>query len=70
MKKVTLFIDDDYSEVITITAIATRGTVTNVNITAHEINDGDFINIPAHDKTEENKELITQKLIPKLLWKL
>ena len=56
MKKVTLFIDDNYSDVITITAIATRGTVTNVNITAHEINDGDIINIPAHDKTEVNKE--------------
>ena len=56
MKKVTLIIDDDYSDVITITAIATRGSVTNVNITAHKINDGDFINIPAHDKTEVNKE--------------
>ena len=56
MKKVTLFIDDDYSDVITITAIATRGIITNVNITAHEINDGDLINIPAHDKTEVNKE--------------
>ena len=56
MKKVTLIIDDDYSDVITITAVATRGTITNVNITAHEINDGDLINIPAHDKTEVNKE--------------
>ena len=56
MKKVTLIIDDDYSDVITITAVATRGNVTNVNISAHEINDGDFINIPAHDETEVNKE--------------
>ena len=56
MKKVTLIIDDDYSDVITITAVATRGSVTNVNITAHKINDGDFIKIPEHDKTEENKE--------------
>ena len=57
MKKVTLIIDDDYSDVITITAIATRGTVTNVNITAHKINDGDFIYIPETAKTmEENKE--------------
>ena len=56
MKKVTLIIDDDYSDVISITAIATSGNVTNVNISAHKINDGDFINIPAHDKTEENKE--------------
>ena len=56
MKKVTLIIDDDYSDIITITAVATRGNVTNVNITAHKINDGDLINIPAHDKTEVNKE--------------
>ena len=56
MKKVTLIIDDDYSDVITITAVATRGSVTNVNISAQKINDGDFINIPAHDKTEGNKE--------------
>lgn len=57
MKKVTLIIDDDYSDVISITAIATRGNVTNVNITAHKINDGDFINIPETTKTmEENKE--------------
>ena len=56
MKRVTLFIDDDYSDVITITAIATRGSVTNVNITARKINDGDFINIPTHDETEVNKE--------------
>ena len=56
MKKVTLLIDDDYSDIITITAIATRGNVTNVNTSAHEINDGDFINIPTHDKTEVNKE--------------
>ena len=55
MKKVTLIIDDDYSDVITITAVATRGSVTNVNITAHKINDGYFINIPAHDKTEVNE---------------
>ena len=57
MKKVTLIIDDDYSDVITITAVATRGTITNVNITAHEINDGDFIYIPETTKTMEvNKE--------------
>ena len=56
MKKVVLIIDDDYSDVISITAIATRGNVTNVNISAHKINDGDFINIPTHDETEVNKE--------------
>ena len=58
MKRITLIIDDDYSDVITITAVATRGSVTNVNITAHKINDGDFIKIPEHDKhdkTEVNK---------------
>ena len=52
MKKVMLYIDDNYSDVISITAIATRENVTNVNISAHKINDGDFINIPTHDKTE------------------
>ena len=52
MKRVTLIIDGNYSDVISITAIATRGNVTNVNISAHKINDGDFINIPTHDKTE------------------
>ena len=52
MKKVMLYIDDSYSDVISITSIATRGNVTNVNISTHEINDGDFINIPTHDKTE------------------
>ena len=57
MKKVTLLIDDDYSDIITITAVATRGNVTNVNISAHKINDGDFINIPETTKTMEvNKE--------------
>ena len=57
MKKVTLIIDDDYSDVITITAIATRGSVTNINIVAHEINDGDFIKIPETTKAMEvNKE--------------
>ena len=56
MKKVTLIIDDHYSDAITITAVATRGNVTNVNISAHKINDGDFIKIPEHDKTEVNKE--------------
>ena len=53
MKKVTLIIDDDYSDVITITAIATRGNVTNVNTSAHRINDGDFIYIPETTKTME-----------------
>ena len=52
MKRVILIIDDDYSDIISITAVATRGSVTNVNISAHKINDGEFINIPAHDKTE------------------
>ena len=56
MKRITLIIDDDYSDVIAITAVATRGNVTNVNISAHKINDGDFIKIPEHDKTEVNKE--------------
>ena len=49
MKKVTLIIDDDYSDVISITAIATRGNVTNVNTSAYEINDGDIIHIPVKE---------------------
>lgn len=53
MKKVTLYIDDSYSDVITITAIATRGNMTNVNITAHKINHGSTIRIP---EISENKE--------------
>lgn len=56
MKKVTLFIDDNYSDVITVTAVGVLGNITNVNVSAHEINNGDFINIPAHDETEVNKE--------------
>ena len=57
MKRVTLIIDDDYSDVISITSIATRGNVINVNISAHRINDGDFIYIPETTKAmEENKE--------------
>ena len=59
MKKVTLFIDDNYSDVITVTAVGVRGNITNVTVSAHEINNGDFIEIPEHDKhdkTEENKE--------------
>ena len=49
MKRVILIIDDDYSDIISITAVATRGSVTNVNITAHEINDGDVIHIPVKE---------------------
>ena len=59
MKKVTLFIDDNYSDVITVTAVGVRGNIANVNVSAHEINNGDFIKIPEqdkNDKTEENKE--------------
>ena len=57
MKRVTLIIDDDYSDVISITAIATRGNITNVNVSAHEINNGSIIRIPETSKTMEvNKE--------------
>ena len=56
MKRIILNIDDNYSDVITVTAVGVRGNITNVNVSAHEINDGDLINIPAHDKTEVNKE--------------
>ena len=57
MKKVTLFIDDDYSDVITVTAVGVRGNITNVNVSAHEINNGSIIRIPETSKTMEvNKE--------------
>ena len=56
MKRVTLIIDDDDSDVITITAIATRGTVTNVNITAHKIEHDDVIRIPEPAEMEANHE--------------
>ena len=55
MKRVTLIIDDDCSDVISITAIATRGNVTNVNTSARRINDGDFIYIPETAKAMEEK---------------
>lgn len=55
MKKVTLFIDDNYSDVITITAIATRGNTTNVNISAHKIKYDDVIHIPTETESETNE---------------
>ena len=55
MKKVTLFIDDNYSDVITVTAVGVRGNITNVNVSAHEINNGDFIKIPEHDKHDKTE---------------
>ena len=57
MKRVTLIIDDDYSDVITVTAVGVRGNITNVNVSAHEINNGSIIRIPKTSKTMEvNKE--------------
>ena len=53
MKCVTLIIDDNYSDVITVTAVGVRGNITNVNISAHEINNGSIIRIPETSKTME-----------------
>ena len=46
MKKVTLIIDGDYDDMMTVTVIGRRGNAINVNISAHEIKDGDVISIP------------------------
>lgn len=47
MKKVTVFIDNEYADVVTITAIG-RSSIneTNVNISADKIEDGMCIEIP------------------------
>ena len=55
MKKVMLYIDDSYSDVITVTAIGVWGNITNVNVSAHEIHDGSIIRIPKTSKTMEEK---------------
>mgnify|MGYP004509648211 CR=1 FL=1 len=53
MKKVTLIIDNEYSDMIAITTVGHIGNTvsvkTNVHISAHEIKDGDVITI-APDK--------------------
>lgn len=57
MKRVILNIDDNYSDVITVTAVGVRGNITDVNVSAHEINNGDIIRIPAISKSMEvNKD--------------
>ena len=55
MKKVTLIIDDDYSDVISVTAIGTRGNITNVNVTAAKIDDGDVIHISTETEVKTNE---------------
>ena len=55
MKRVILNIDDNYSDVITVTAVGVRGNVTNVNVSAHEIHDGSIIRIPQTSKNMEVK---------------
>lgn len=52
MKKVTLIIDDDYDDMMTVTVIGGRGNVINVNISAHEIKDGDVIKIEPDKKPD------------------
>lgn len=54
MKKVTLFIDDDYSDVISITAVGVRGYMTNLTVSAQEIKYDDVIHIPAKKGVETN----------------
>lgn len=56
MKRVILNIDDNYSDVITVTAVGVRGNITNVNVSAHEINNGGIIRIPETSKTMEEKK--------------
>ena len=50
MKKVTLFIDDEYANVISVTAIGTgqntQGIITNVTVHAKQISNGDVIYLP------------------------
>ena len=47
MKRVTIFIDDEYADVIAITAIGmSLNHTTNVNISADKIEDGMCIEIP------------------------
>ena len=55
MKRVILNIDDNYSDVITVTAVGVRGNITNVNVSAHTINNGSVIYIPETSKTMEEK---------------
>ena len=55
MKRIILNIDDNYSDVITVTAVGVRGNITNVNVSAHIINNGSVIYIPETSKTMEEK---------------
>lgn len=55
MKKVTIFIDDEYADVITITAIGqTSGVAVNATVAAYAVKDGMFIKIPAEKDGETN----------------
>lgn len=55
MKKVTLIIDDDYSDVITVTVVGVRGNMINLNVSAYEIDDGDVIVIDPDKEVQPNE---------------
>lgn len=55
MKKVTLIIDDNYSDVITVTVVGVRGNMINVNTSAYEIDDGDVIVIDPDKEVQPNE---------------
>lgn len=55
MKKVTVFIDEEYADVITITAIGqTSGIEINATVAAYAVKDGMIIKIPAEKGGEPN----------------
>lgn len=55
MKKVTLIIDDNYSDVITVTVLGVRGNMINCNVSAYEIDDGDVIVIDPDKEVQPNE---------------
>lgn len=55
MKKVTVLIDDEYGDMLTITAIGqTSGIAVNATVAAYAVKDGMFIKIPAEKEGETN----------------
>lgn len=55
MKKVTVFIDDEYADVITITSIGqTSGIEINLTVAAYAVKDGMIIKIPDEKGGETN----------------
>ena len=55
MKKVTVFIDDEYADVITITSIGqTSGSERSATVAAYVVEDGMIIKIPDEKGGETN----------------